>query len=247
MGEYAEHGKLVKSPAIWAVSAALLMWGSAASACRLALVLAMDVSSSVDATEDRLQRAGLASALIDPDVQNAFFLSADPVALHVFEWSGQYMQTTLVPWMQVGGPEDLLVAAAAIGQSTRSQTEFPTAMGSALGHAAIQLLAAPPCAAQTIDLAGDGVNNEGFGPNEAYAAFPFAGVVVNGLVVATDNGADSAEIVRFYRDEVIRGPAAFVEIANGFDDYAATMRRKLIRELSSQMMGAAAARIGAEG
>lgn len=214
-----------------------MVWGSTAAACRLALVLAIDVSASVDATEDQLQRAGLASALIDPDVQAAFFVSSVPVALHVFEWSGRYNQATIVPWQLVNGPEDLLAAASTIGRSTRSQTEFPTAMGSALGHAAIQLLAAPPCAVQTIDLAGDGLNNEGFGPTEAYTAFPFDGVIVNGLVVATGTATDQSDIVAFYQDEVIRGPAAFVEIANGFDDYAAAMQRKLIRELTSQMLG----------
>lgn len=194
-----------------------------------------------------MQRAGLAAALIDPDVQNAFFVSAEPVALHAFEWSGRYNQATLLPWMRVESPEDLLVAATAIGQSSRSQTEFPTAMGSALGHAAIQLLAAPPCLSRTVDLAGDGVNNEGFGPRKAYAAFPFDGVTVNGLVVAANDAADRAKVISFYRDEVIRGPAAFVEVANGFDDYAAAMRRKLIRELTSQMLGSAPTQRGTAG
>lgn len=230
MGQHAKHWSLVVSAAL-----ALSALAMPAQACRLALVLAIDVSSSVDAGEDDLQRAGLASALIDPDVQAAFLVNSDPVALYVFEWSGRFKEAELQGWTMIRGPEDLLAAASAIGRSARSQTEFPTALGSALGHAAIQLTKAPRCAAQTIDMAGDGINNEGFGPREAYVAFPFDGVVVNGLVVAQDDDA----IETYYRDEVIRGPAAFVEVADGFEDYAAAMRRKLLRELTSQMMGAA--------
>ncbi|MDG1377184.1 MAG: DUF1194 domain-containing protein [Yoonia sp.] len=229
---------MVETKTLTGAAFAIFAWALPADACRLALVLAIDVSSSVDEREDRLQRAGLAAALLDPDVQAAFFISPSPVALHVFEWSGRYKQETLVEWVLIRNPEELLTAAAAVGRSLRSQTEFPTAMGSALGHAAIQLLAAPLCASQTIDIAGDGLNNEGFGPREAYAAFPFSGVVVNGLVVNSPSVADPSEIIAFYQSEVIRGPNAFVEIAEGFEDYAAAMRRKLMRELSSQMLGA---------
>lgn len=67
MGQHAKHRSLVKLTAL-----AIGLWAAPAQACRLALVLAMDVSSSVDAAEDQLQRAGLAAALIDPDVQAAF-------------------------------------------------------------------------------------------------------------------------------------------------------------------------------
>ena len=237
MGQHAKHGQLVKTAKLTAAAFAILAWAAPAYACRLALVLTIDVSSSVDAREDQLQRAGLASPLLDPDVQAAFFISPSPVALHVFEWSGRYKQETLVDWTPIRSPEDLLTVATAVARSLRSQTEFPTAMGSALGHAAIQLLEAPRCAAQTIDIAGDGLNNEGFGPREAYAAFPFSGVVVNGLVVASPGVADPLDVIEFYQSEVIRGPNAFVEIAQGFEDYAAAMRRKLIRELSHQMIG----------
>ena len=210
----------------------------AAAECRLALVLAMDVSSSVDAVEDRLQRGGTAAALLSDPVRRAFFASDLPVALAVYEWSGRYNQATVQDWLLIEGPEDLLNAATQIGLSDRSQTESPTAVGYALGHAATQLAKAAPCAAQTIDLAGDGINNEGFGPAEAYAAFPFAGVIVNGLVVKSGPATEQAAIIAYYRDEVIRGPASFVEVADGFEEYAAAMRRKLLRELTSQMMGA---------
>ncbi|MBO6855229.1 MAG: DUF1194 domain-containing protein, partial [Marivivens sp.] len=85
-----------------------MLWGAQASACRLALVLALDVSSSVDAAEDRLQRNGLASALLAPEVQAAFFATPDPVALYAFEWSGRYDQSVLVSWQMIRTPGDLV-------------------------------------------------------------------------------------------------------------------------------------------
>lgn len=197
----------------------------------------MDVSSSVDAAEDALQRGGLAAALIAPDVQDAFFASPDPVALSVFEWSGRYNQQDLIDWVLINTPTDLVRVAQTIASSQRSYDDFPTAMGHALGYAAIRLQNGPDCLFQTIDVAGDGVNNHGFGPAEAYAAFPFANVTVNGLVVNAAEFEAETDLIGFYSDHVIRGPGAFVEIANGFDDYEAAMRRKLIRELSAQVIG----------
>jgi hypothetical protein len=197
----------------------------------------MDVSSSVDADEDMLQRGGLAAALIAPDVQAAFFASPDPVALFVFEWSGRYNQQDLIDWTLISGPADLLGVAETIATSKRSHNDFPTAMGHALGHAATRLRDAPACLFHTIDMAGDGENNDGFGPADAYAAFPLDHVTVNGLVINAAEFEAETELIPFYRDQVIKGPGAFIEITNGFTDYEAAMRRKLIRELSAQIIG----------
>ncbi len=217
--------------------AGVCLTATPAAACRLALVLAMDVSSSVDAGEDRLQRGGLAAALIAPDVQEAFFASPDPVALLVFEWSGRYNQEDLTDWVLIESPADLLGVSETIAFSKRSHNDFPTAMGHALAHAATRLADAPDCLFQTVDVAGDGENNDGFGPAEAYANHPFDNVTVNGLVINAAEFEAETELIPFYRDQVIRGPGSFIEIANGFADYKRAMQRKLVRELSAQIMG----------
>jgi hypothetical protein len=81
--------------AAWSFAALLRLASPAvAGDCRLALVLALDVSSSVDRHEHRLQRQGLARALLAPEVVRAFLIG-DPVALYVFEWSGL---STLAPF-----------------------------------------------------------------------------------------------------------------------------------------------------
>jgi hypothetical protein len=84
-----------------------------------------------------------------------------------------------------------------------------------------------------IDVSGDGVNNDGFGPRLAYRHFPLSDVTVNGLVIL---GHD-AEVLEFYRGEVIRGRNAFVETAHGFEDFGNAMTRKLYREINDIMLG----------
>lgn len=236
MDEHGEHRPLVRH---FASAALITLAAQAAQAaeCRLALVLAMDVSSSVDAAEDALQRGGMVSALIAPEVQEAFFATDAPVALAAFEWSGRYNQEVLLDWTLIRQPEDLLRAAEILAASKRSHNDFPTAMGYALGFGAQMLERAPTCLKKTIDVAGDGQNNEGFSPKQAYANFPFADVTVNGLVI---NGADfegETGLIGFYKGQVIHGPGAFVEIADGFDDYERAMRRKLKREVSPPVFG----------
>ena len=218
-------------------AALLALWPGGAEACRLALILAMDVSSSGDAAEDQLQRQGLAAALVAQTVQDAFFASPDPVALAVFEWSGRYNQQDLLDWRLIKTSLDLALVASDLRASRRSHNDFPTAMGHALGHAAVRLQEAPACLFQTIDIAGDGINNDGFGPAEAYAAFPFGGVTVNGLVVNAAEYEAEVDLIQFYKAEVLRGSGSFLEIANGFSDYASAMERKLIRELSAMVIG----------
>ncbi|MCE8441693.1 DUF1194 domain-containing protein [Rhodovulum sulfidophilum] len=93
----------------------------AEAGCRLALLLALDISSSVDPGEDALQRAGLAAALAAPEVQAEFLSVPDlPVALAVYEWSGRYQQRVVLPWQILDSPEAILGAAEAIAGSRRS-------------------------------------------------------------------------------------------------------------------------------
>ncbi|MFT6089199.1 DUF1194 domain-containing protein [Sulfitobacter sp.] len=217
----------------------------AAAGCRLALVLAMDVSSSVDAAEDRLQRGGMASALVSDAVERAVFASDLPVALAVYEWSGRYNQQLILDWSLIDTRADLLRAAETVARSKRSHNDFPTAMGYGLGYGAGLLERAPSCLYKTLDMAGDGQNNEGFGPQRAYAAFPFEGVTVNGLVVNAADYEAEVGLIAFYRAEVLHGPGAFLVVANGFDDYERAMRIKLERELTPPAIGMLSAPVDA--
>ncbi len=218
---------------------ALLAFAAQARAeCRLALVLALDVSSSVDAAEDRLQRQGLARALASDEVQAALFsVPGQSVALAVYEWSGRNQQDLVLPWRLLARPVDVLAAAAEIGQSDRRFTEFPTAIGYALGYAAAVFGTAPFCVQRTLDVSGDGISNDGFAPQLAYREFPLGEVTVNGLTI----GGQRDDLAGYFRRELIRGPGAFVEEARDFHDFERAMRRKLVRELQAIAIGQAAA------
>lgn len=217
-----------------AVLLCLLWAGTAAAQCRLALVLALDVSSSVDAREYDLQRLGLASALDAPEVRHALLQGAPGhVALAVFEWSGQFQQTLHLDWTAMRGPSDIDRAIAALVAMTRSHDDFPTAMGQALGYGAMLLDRGPVCARKVIDLSGDGINNHGYGPDGAYRHFPFRDVVVNGLVILDDD----PDVRDYYAGQVLHGPGAFLEVAQGFADFRETMIRKLTRELNDIVLG----------
>lgn len=227
MGEHGQYRALVGLIAVLAAA-------PAAAECRLALVLALDVSASVDPREDALQRGGLARALLAPAVVDAFLADPGrPVWLSVYEWSGPYAQSGLIDWLEIASAEDLALVAGVLAGSERSRDDLPTAIGYALGHAAGLFRAGPDCAARTLDISGDGRNNDGFPPASAYRAFPLDGVTVNGLAIA----GGEAGVADYYRTEVIRGPGAFVIEADGFRDYERAMRVKLLRELQGPVIG----------
>lgn len=205
----------------------------------MALLLGLDISSSVDVDEDVLQRGGMATALRAPEVEAAFFMADSHVALAVYEWSGRYNQEIVLDWVLIDTPATLARAADVVGASKRSYNEFPTAMGEALEFGAEMMARRPDCLRKTIDIAGDGENNEGPGPAMAYALPDYANITVNGLVVA--NAADfqtEDRLTAYYRDHVLHGPGAFMVVADGFDDYVRAMRQKLERELTPPAIGA---------
>ncbi|ABD54005.1 DUF1194 domain-containing protein [Jannaschia sp. CCS1] len=224
-------------PLLGAAAAGLLAAAPVAAQdqCRLALQLGMDVSASVDQAEYRLQADGLAAALVDPIVTEAFLTGPGPVALSIFEWSGRFQQDVLVDWTMITSEADLLAIAERIAGRSRGSQDFPTALGYALGFAATRFREAPVCLFQTLDISGDGQNNDGFPPVAAFEHFDFDGITVNGLAI----GGASREIEDYFAAEVIRGPGAFVEYALNHDHFAEAMRRKLERELRAMIFGGA--------
>ena len=223
-----------------AVALHIIVAPTAQAACRLALALGMDISSSVDPLEDALQRGGLALALRSPEVIDAILSQADrPVALAMFEWSGRTQQDMVIPWVLLTDRATILAVSDRIARSRRSYAEFSTAIAQALLFAHDLFATGPACDARTLDLSGDGVNNDDIAPEIAYARRDFDAITVNGLAITvqeegTDHGlAEGAPtgLPDYYRSSVIRGPGAFVEVAQGFEDFERAMRRKLLREL----------------
>ncbi len=210
------------------------------AACRQALALGLDVSGSVDAIEYRLQLDGLATALTSDAVQAALFAQpAAPVEVAVFEWSGPVAHRLVLDWTAIETAQDLAHVANTLRGTPRVKADPTTAIGAALIYGFSLLSERPECWKRTLDLSGDGKANTGPRPQDVPHGFGPAGVVVNGLVIATSTTTQDVgqseikELSSYYAANVIRGPGAFVESALGFSDYAAAMERKLLRELQS--------------
>ncbi len=223
----------------------LFLPAMADAACRQALSLGLDVSSSVDQSEYSLQLEGVIAALNAPVIVDILFLQPDaPVRIHVFEWSGPVNQTVIVPWTTLNTPADLATVTGLLRSHRRGVPAPTTAVGSALLAGFGYLEQHPDCWIRTLDLSGDGETNTGPLPEDIPDSQTPSGVTVNGLVVGSGNFFGDqvsrnalADLEVYYRDNVIRGPVAFVEVAQNYDDYAATMERKLLRELSALAVG----------
>lgn len=207
---------------------------SAQSHCRLALVLALDVSSSVDAEEYILQRDGLAAALNHDGIRAAILDAAGHVEMAIFEWSGRRQSAVVSDWLALTDNAAIDQIIKRLQSTPRSQTRFPTAMGYALGYGATLLARGPDCDRRVIDLSGDGENNDGFAPHLAYKNFPFRNVTVNGLAVL----GGSPDVVAYFHREVRHGWGAFVETSDGYQGYRDAMTRKLFRELNARILSA---------
>jgi hypothetical protein len=211
----------------------------------LALVLAVDVSGSVDVKEYRLQLDGIAAALQNPEVSAQILAVPEtPVMLTVFEWSNSLYQRVVIDWMALDSAGALDQASATLRAHSTRPKQGATAIGSAMLFADLMFKRGPDCWARKIDISGDGTNN--FGPEpEVIREIPaFNNVQINGLVIGSDNtrGKDERqmemmELSAYFRRRVIHGSGSFIEVAQGFTDFERAMTRKLIRETALPPLG----------
>jgi len=211
-----------------------------------AIVLAADVSRSIDDDEFDLQRRGYAAAIVSDKLMEA--IHAGPhgaIALAYVEWAGEREQTTVVDWTVLRGPADAGKFAAALSAAPRSFVGR-TAIGSALDFA-MGLFAEGGIAAdrKVIDVSGDGTSNQGRAAAEARDAALKAGAVVNGLSIFNRRAAAAGGylalhtnppggLAQYYRDNVIGGPGAFVLPIDDFGKFGDAMIRKLTAEIASR-------------
>lgn len=216
-----------------------LMAAPAQAGCRLALVLALDVSASVDADEYRLQVEGMARALTSPDVSGILLSdTANPVALSVFVWSGPSDQAIVADWTLVTDAGTLAALAETIAAYPRRIVfDGRTAIGAALRQASFLQSIAPACDRKVVDVATDGRNNAGTDPQDIADSSYFDEVTINGLAIEGGTAAAEASLARYLRLRVTRGADSFVETAENYADFERAMTRKLIRELQEVVVG----------
>lgn len=225
--------RLATASLVLAVALVGLPGHAGATACKLALALALDISSSVNEREYAIQRDGLARALATPEVIEAMLTPKGAgIAVLVYEWSGYNQQDVVIPWTHLDSAAAVRATADRLRAHRRPYSDLTTALGKAVEYGARMLAEAPRCGRKVLDLSGDGENNDGAGPDHYRAQGKLEGLTINGLVI---QGA-APDPVAYYRAEVIQGPGAFLALARDYDDYPAVIIGKLLREIDQEMV-----------
>ena len=207
----------------------------------LLLVLAADISRSVDDKKFRLQRDGYAAAIVDPRVVRAMQAGAfGHIAICYMEWASDQDQKVVVDWTRVGSQGEAKDVADRIRDAPRSFMGR-TAIGAAIDYS-MNLLARSPFGAprQIIDVSGDGTNNSGRDVTLARDAAIERGVIINGLVILSEiplptnpmHTHPPGGLTAYYENNVIGGPGAFVLEAQNFESFGQMLIQKLIKEIA---------------
>jgi Protein of unknown function (DUF1194) len=216
----------------------------AAQAVDVAIVLAADVSRSINDEEFALQRRGYAAAIANPTVIDAIRSGRHgAIVVSFVEWAGEGEQKTVVDWTVIGEAADARKFAAALVDAPRSFVGR-TAIGSAIDFSRGLIDESGYTADRdVIDVSGDGTNNQGRSVNEARDAAVGAGVTINGLAIFNRTAAAEGGflalhtnppggLAKYYRDNVVGGPGAFVVPIDDFNGFDEAMIRKLISEIA---------------
>jgi hypothetical protein len=207
----------------------------------LLLVLAADVSRSIDDGEFNLQRKGYAAAMTDPRVLRAIAGGRNhAIAITFIEWSGASDQNVVVDWTVVRDEEAAGGIAATMIAAPRSFLGR-TSISAAIDYSLERLAAAPPQSEKRIiDVSGDGTNNSGRPVTEARDQAVASGVTINGLAIINTQANPGyafhtqppGGLPKYFEENVIGGPGAFLLQVENFDTFAEAITRKLVTEIA---------------
>lgn len=206
----------------------------ASSGVDVAILVALDVSASVDAGEFDLMREGMAAAISSPEVASAVVNGKrGAVAVSVVQWSGFTEQEMKLDWARLSSIAELDEFANRIRKMNRRYDDGATDIGGALNFSRKKILSSPFHANRNvIDLVGDGPNNVNFSPSIERDLAIKDGITINGLAIIGEVSVLEEYFIRF----IIGGPNAFVEKTADFDGFKRAMERKLIREIGSMLL-----------
>lgn len=213
----------------------------AADQVDLLLVLAADVSRSVDEPKFQLQRSGYANALTNPRVLEAIRSGPNGrIAVIFVEWSGVMSQKVVIDWTLIGDEASARQFGDRIIEAPRSFADR-TSISAGIDFAMSQFEHAPfEARRRTIDVSGDGTNNAGREITVARDEALAKGVTINGLVILTDTPSawnpdhtnPPGGLDAYYRNNVVGGPGAFVMVAENFRSFGTALVNKLIAEIA---------------
>lgn len=209
----------------------------AATPVDLQLVLAVDVSRSIDSYEHQLQREGYAAALTSPEVLRAIRGGGlGRIAVTYVEWSGSGEAAALVGWTEIGDHAQASAFAEKLMTIPRrffGGTSISTAIDFSAGLFADSGF---DSGRSVIDVSGDGTNNSGRPSQDARDDAVKAGITINGLAIINDRPSrwpgPEPPLDWFYTHHVIGGPGAFLIVVKGFETFAESIAKKLVREIA---------------
>jgi hypothetical protein len=204
------------------------------------LILAVDVSYSMDPDEQALQREGYVSALTSPEFLNALKAGIHGrIALTYFEWANANDQKILLPWRLIDGPASARAVADEIARASYRRAYrtsisgallFATRLFDTSGHRGLR---------RVIDVSGDGTNNEGPLIVPTREAVIATGVTINGLPIMLKKpqpgSIDIEDLDIYYEDCVIGGPGAFVVPIKEREKFKDAVRTKLVLEVAERV------------
>ncbi len=211
--------------------------GQNATSVNVELVIAVDVSYSMDMDELAIQRTGYAQAIVSKDFLAV--LKASPggkVAVTYFEWSMSGDEKVIIPWRVIDGPESADAVAAEIMKAPVRRGSS-TSISGAIDFAA-KLFEENPYRGlrRVIDISGDGPNNDGAPVTGARDAALAKGIVINGLPIMVKEPSYATTDIRdldlYYEDCVIGGPGAFIMTIRDREKFQEAIRAKLVREVA---------------
>jgi hypothetical protein len=195
----------------------------------LALILAIDVSGSVNAERWELQRRGYEAAFNSPEVMQS--ITSGPhkaIAVTMVEWSGQNHQKQVVEWTVIDDPLSAATFASLMAEAPRVYSDW-TSISAALDYVVPLFRKSGVTAGRNIiDVSGDGVNNQGRPIDDARTDALAKGIVINGLPILSDYDA----LDGYYEDHVIGGAGAFMEVVKDYSTFSKAVLAKLVREIA---------------
>lgn len=214
----------------------------AAEPVDLLLVLASDVSRSVDSRKFQLQREGYAAAVSNPQVLDAIRSGRHGrIGVLFLEWSGFGNQKVVIDWTMIDGAKSAQTFGDRLLESPRSFADR-TSISGGIDAAVEQLSHAPfTSSRRTIDVSGDGTNNAGRDVGQARDEALARGITINGLVILSETPLPwnpehtnpAGGLGKYYRDNVVGGPGNFVMEAKDFDSFGEAIIKKLVAEIAA--------------
>jgi hypothetical protein len=203
------------------------------------LILAVDVSYSMDMDELAIQREGYAQAIVSKEFLQA--LKTGPngkISVTYFEWAASSDQKIIIPWRVIDGPETADAVAAEI-MKTPIRRASRTSISGAINFA-MPLFDENPHRGlrRVIDISGDGPNNNGAPVTGARDAALEKGIIINGLPIMVKEPSystmDIDNLDFYYEDCVIGGPGSFVVTIKDRDKFKEAIRTKLLLEVAGR-------------